>query len=255
MDGRSKKGGTGKRGFTLIELLVVVGIIAILIGIILPVLGKARAAANRTQCLSNIKQLYNGFLMYCNDNHGIFPTCAYAADGVSYVQYPDDWIWWQKNRNLDDSAIGKYVGRGGKLKALLRCPADTFEGRLAASVKEGPYLYSYSMSVFMGANFKPYGGNWSLAGRRITQWRSPSKKLLLTEMLEAISRDPVVGIADPLTLRHGSSIFHGNVPGNPYLLRGTRTGRNASAVFVDGHAEGIDQDFLADPTWSQRSAP
>src|SRR5436190_20521605 len=97
-----------RAGFTLVELLVVVGIIAVLIAILLPVLGKARAAANRAVCLSNIKQLYNGILMYCNDNNGYFPTCAYAQDNVAYIQYSEDWIWWESNRNLDDSAIAKY---------------------------------------------------------------------------------------------------------------------------------------------------
>src|SRR5437867_8236871 len=92
-------------GFTLIELLVVIGIIAVLIAIMMPVLSKARAAANRTVCLSNIRQLGMGILMYCNNNKGWFPTCAYADDGVSYKHYADDWIYWEANRNLDDSPI------------------------------------------------------------------------------------------------------------------------------------------------------
>ena len=66
-------------GFTLVELLVVIGIIAVLIAILLPVLSKARAQANRVACLSNIKQLCNGVLMYCNDNDGYFPTCVLGA--------------------------------------------------------------------------------------------------------------------------------------------------------------------------------
>src|SRR5688572_7861146 len=106
----SSTGRTPALGFTLVELLVVIGIIAVLIAILLPVLGKARAQANRAACLSNIRQLGTGILMYCNDNKGFFPTCAYAADDLSYIQYPDDWIHWQANRNLDDSAIAKYVG-------------------------------------------------------------------------------------------------------------------------------------------------
>ena len=69
----------GRRAFTLVELLVVVGIVALLIAILLPVLGKARAASNRAVCLSNIRQLGIGILMYCQDNEGYFPTCARAA--------------------------------------------------------------------------------------------------------------------------------------------------------------------------------
>src|SRR5688500_2871501 len=89
--------------FTLVELLVVIGIIAVLIGIMLPVLSKARAQANRAECLSNIRQLGVAVLMYCNDNDGWFPTFAAAEDGLSYIHYPDDFIHWQANRNLMDS--------------------------------------------------------------------------------------------------------------------------------------------------------
>src|SRR6058998_2774448 len=90
-----------RAGFTLVQLLVVIGMIALLIGILMPVLSKARAAANRTACRSNIRQLGIGILMYCNNNRGYFPTCAYPADGVpgGDVQMPDDWIWWEANRN------------------------------------------------------------------------------------------------------------------------------------------------------------
>jgi len=239
-------------GFTLVELLVVIGIIAVLIGILMPVLSKARAQANRVVCMSNIKQLYNGILMYCNDNKGYLPTCAMGTGG-SYVPFPEDWIHWQANRNLTNSAIAKYVGRGEQLKRLLRCAADSFEGRKArGSAAEGPYLYSYHLNANAGHNFKPYGPFWR---SKITEWRVPSNKILLTEGSEAFVLQPAIDYASPLAQRHGSAVFHGNVPGFPQLTRGMRNGSNVSTVFVDGHAEGIDQDFAFDQSRWEPSSP
>jgi prepilin-type N-terminal cleavage/methylation domain-containing protein len=62
-----------KSGFTLIELLVVIAIIAILAAILFPVFAQARAQARKTSCLSNVKQISLGVLMYCQDFDETFP--------------------------------------------------------------------------------------------------------------------------------------------------------------------------------------
>src|SRR5438552_1251232 len=88
------------RAFTLVELLVVIGIIAILIGFLLPALNKARRAANTTQCAANMHQIAIGMINYITNHKGILPPAMVtksSTDGAGNSDptnpFPDGWFW------------------------------------------------------------------------------------------------------------------------------------------------------------------
>ncbi len=115
------------RYFTLIELLVVIAIIAILAGILLPVISKAREKGKRTVCINNLKQLSLGFQLYVEDWEEYFPYYLRAAGQSGRL---DGWVYYENFESGQGGACTDFdVTRGVlynyvKVPEVYQCPSD-----------------------------------------------------------------------------------------------------------------------------------
>ena len=113
-----------RRAFTLIEVLVVVAIIALLVSILLPALGRSREVARRSVCLSNLKQQGTGMAQYANDHKSYLPFVGNfrytLAEGRYYLGFeggrPGD--WFKVNNG------GLYPRFVGNVVDIFYCPSN-----------------------------------------------------------------------------------------------------------------------------------
>lgn len=141
---RSGRPGPRLPGFTLIEVLVVVAIIALLVAILLPSLGRARAQTRMTVCQSNIRQLMMGFLMYSVGNKGRLPGSSH--------DFHADWLGWHNNnkttghmpgRSPEDGTVFRNVGRQ---KHVYTCPEHRQPPELPSI---GGWYFSYTYNALL----------------------------------------------------------------------------------------------------------
>ena len=245
---------SARAGFTLIELLVVIAIIAILAGMLLPVLAKAKIKAQAVGCINNTRQLTLAWKMYSDDHNGIFPP---NEDGLSAVGWVTGWLTYdgrQDNTNilylvdLQYAKLGPYT----KSPGIYRCPADASKSK---GMTGDPRVRSISMSAAIGpdrnGNASRPGKNWLPAPPHIiyikeSQTQNPGAANLwvfLDENPDSIN-DGAFAVVMPQSATATGWVDH------PATYHNKATG----FAFADGHSEihkWLRPDKIAPVTYSK----
>jgi len=237
-------GGQSRGGFTLIELLVVIAIIAILAGLLLPALARAKARAHGIICMANSRQLMFAWHQYaldngdqCVNNYGVTETYAEIQGGnPHYRNWVNNVMSWDLNPAntnlllLKNGLLGPYTaGTPG----VYKCPADKYVSGAQRKAGWTARTRSLSMNAFMGPFNPDLKATWSTG--RNTFYQNYRQYLKLGQ-IEIPTMRYVMLDEHPDSINDGYYLV--NMDGGTWGdLPASYHAGGCGFAFADGHAE------------------